>query len=139
MDHDIILELFGPEYLELDSEYLSKISLQRIQIEPILPINDKEQLKAQARYEREATAKQTKYSLEPTFQIPDTIRAIPINPIESQDDKPTRTIISTSPAPGELQPKMSNKKRRNEQYKQTRKYIRQQRRKDTINKQPHRN
>lgn len=84
MDHkslnsDLIIELFGPEYLELDSEYMSDAALQRIQIEPTQRTDPKEHMKAQARFQREAEAKMTKYSLEPTFQMPNTIRARPVD------------------------------------------------------------
>jgi len=47
-----VLELFGPETLELDEEYQADISLQRVHTIHPQQINIKEQLKAQAKYRR---------------------------------------------------------------------------------------
>lgn len=76
----LYLELFGPEYLELDSEYLrvtQDIPVNRIQTTDT-PNNDIEQRKAKAKYEREAAAKCTRYSLESTIQLHPSIRLCPI-------------------------------------------------------------
>lgn len=132
-----VLELFGPETLELNEEYQADIALQRIHTLPPLQIDTKEQLKAQAKYRREAAARLTKYSLEPTFQMPDTIRAKPINNAEPREDEPTTPEAVTITVREESQPKISNTKRRKEQYKETRKRIRQQRKEEKTTQRLH--
>lgn len=72
----LYLELFGPEYLELDSEYLRVTQdnpVSRIQTTDT-PNNDIEQRKAKVKYEREAAAKRTRYSLESTIQLHPSIQ-----------------------------------------------------------------
>ncbi|KNE87659.1 hypothetical protein PSTG_18950, partial [Puccinia striiformis f. sp. tritici PST-78] len=93
---DRILELFGPEYLELDSEYQADISIQRIQPTVTQPMDSIIQLKAQAKYNRQAAAKLTQYRLEPTFTIPDTIRArqTPETPTENPTKEEDKLLSS---------------------------------------------
>jgi len=117
------LELFDTENLSLDSEY--QASVKRIDPES----STVERNKAKAQYERESAAKLTKYVLEPTFTIPDTIRAQPITATAStttSNDQPSQPITT---------PPLSKNKMKREQYKLTRGEIRRQRRPMTTN--PH--
>ncbi|CAI6374475.1 unnamed protein product [Macrosiphum euphorbiae] len=143
------LELFGSEYLALDSEYQTEVSLQKIaKIE-----SPRATMKAKAKYEREVAAKLTKYSLEPTYNIPASVRAIPTQPIKpdaavNKINQPTTSTaefnrttsagkqttgasevsISQPPTTEEDTPPVkSNNQRRREKYKENRKHIRQQR------------
>lgn len=131
-----VLELYGTETTELDQEYQETIALNRIQTTSQPPLSRKEQLKAEAKYQREAAAKLTKYSIEPTFDIPSTIRAIPIsneqeieapeiNPASSSNEVP----IEPQDAQATLQTKISNNSLRRAQYKENRKMARQQKHK----------
>lgn len=131
-----VLELFGPETSELDEDYQTAITLQRVQLLPLSTIDTTNQLKAQAKYDREAAAKLTKYSLEPTFNMPSTIRAIPINNNEKGiADPETTQSSSNNEDPGTsqdtqtiLQAKMSNNSKHKAQYKENRRMARQQKR-----------
>ncbi|KAF0714585.1 Retrotransposable element Tf2 protein type 1, partial [Aphis craccivora] len=91
---------------------------------------DPEQLKAEAKYRREAAAKLTKYTLEPTFHMPSTIVAKPIHEVEPEEDEPPSERPAKSTAPTEYQNKMSNTRKRREQYKETRKNVRKQRKEE---------
>jgi len=76
--HDELLELLGPEYLELDSEFQRIQSSKSINQMPFIPVNQLNtiaQKKAQAQFEREYAAKQTRYHLEPTYEIHPSIQA----------------------------------------------------------------
>lgn len=115
------LELFGSESLTLTTEYQAIASLQRIAVTKS-PID---QRKAQARYERESAAKLTQYSLEPTFTIPDTIRATPIRSIDTSPITPPPLAVETSIPPI---PTTSNKKLKKEMYRAKRLEIRHRRR-----------
>ncbi|CAI6342973.1 unnamed protein product [Macrosiphum euphorbiae] len=113
------LELFGSEYLTLDSEYQASIQQMAAIKSPV------EQKKEQARYERESAAKLTRYSLTPTFTMPSTVRAIPT----TLDVLSTTTSLSSIETPPvEHVTKISNKKLKREQYRLARQEIRRQRR-----------
>jgi len=132
-----VLELFGPETLELNEEYQTDISLKRIHTLPPSENSTKDLLKAQAKYRREVAAKLTKYSLEPTFQMPDTIRAKPINKVEPRKDEPATTeaaIRTIQEGPQVNNNEMSNKKRKKQHYKETRKTIRKRRQEERLKK-----
>lgn len=78
---------------------------------------------------RESAAKLTKYALEPTFIIPDTIRAQHITATAStttSNDQPSQTITT---------PPLSKNKMKREQYKLARREIHRQRRPTTNNPQ----
>jgi len=155
-DYDDIdyIELFGSEYLSLDSEYQREASLQKLEkVESPMATR-----KAQAKYEREIAAKLTKYSLEPTYAIPASVRATPIHIAKPETavnklNSPTSStsvisktagtdkqktlsetagesemLLSNTASTGEEPPTLtSNNRRRKEQYKENRKRIRQQR------------
>ena len=113
------LELFGSEYLTLDSEYQASIQQIAATKSPI------EQKKEQARYERESAAKLTRYSVTPTFTMPSTVRAVPT----TLDVLPATTPLSSIETPlAEPVTKISNKKRKREEYRLARQEIRRQRR-----------
>ncbi|CAI6370601.1 unnamed protein product [Macrosiphum euphorbiae] len=137
-----VLELFGLETLELDNQYQVDISLQHIQPVASEYVDQKEQLKAQAKYRREADAKLTKYSLEPTFYMPSTIRATPITYTEPEEEEPpqeNQTSDQTTTSQNsqtEHQNKMSNTRKRKERYKETRRNIRKQRKEEKSAKHP---
>ncbi|CAI6346238.1 unnamed protein product [Macrosiphum euphorbiae] len=132
------IELFGSEYLSLDSEYQREISIQQIE-QTTSPIAMK---KAQAKYERESAAKLTQYTLEPTFTIPTSVRAKPIlnatPAVEIDKSGPStsaKQILIATPVveanktdPHDSNKPMSNNQRKKEQYKQNRRDIRRQRR-----------
>lgn len=120
------LELFGSEYLTLDNEYQAEVAIQKLE-RTDSPIQIQ---KAQAQYERESAAKLTRYSLEPTFTIPETIRAAPASTIDSFPV--TKTPLIEEP-PQEHVTKISNRKLKREKYRTTRIEIRRQRH---INNQP---
>ncbi|KAF5200724.1 hypothetical protein FRX31_009689 [Thalictrum thalictroides] len=82
--------LFGPKYLDKDmieilkptkpiitSVAAGQYQVQKIEIAYEAP-KSTEQLKIEAQYERKRSALRTKYKLEPTFTMPDTITAIPM-------------------------------------------------------------
>lgn len=119
-DYDDVefIELFGSEYLSLDSEYQREASIQKIE-KVDSPMVTK---KAQAKYERESAAKLTKYTLEPTFQIPSHVR---ITLKEPEVKGPSHTPPWSEEPP---QVKVSNKKFKKELYKATRREIRRARR-----------
>jgi len=143
------IEIFGSEYLALDSEYQREASLQKIEkVESPMATR-----KEQAKYEREVAAKLTKYSLEPTYNIPASVRAIPIHLAKpdaavSKLNQPTsstsecnKTASADGPTTGaseislskpqktkeDTPPVKSNNQRRREQYIENRRRIRQQR------------
>jgi len=91
-----VLELYGTEVIELDQEYQAAISLKRIQTTSQPPLSHREQLKAEAKYKREAAAKLTSYSIEPTFHITSTIRAIPIVSNDLMTEAPAPNQASSS-------------------------------------------
>lgn len=139
-DYDDVeyIELFGSEYLSMDSEFQREASIQKIEkVE-----SPRAAKKAQAKYEREIAAKLTKYTLEPTFSIPTSVRARPIH-IATSEMKVDKSNPSTSaqsnntikPTVEEDQPiqststkPMSNNQRKREQYKLKRREIRHNRR-----------
>ncbi|CAI6344590.1 unnamed protein product [Macrosiphum euphorbiae] len=81
--------LFGPEHLEADMVEILKpeqnntsIAVRKYHVQKI-EINSKpektaQQLKIEAQYERKRSALRTRYKLEPTFTMPDTITAVPV-------------------------------------------------------------
>ncbi|CAI6360392.1 unnamed protein product [Macrosiphum euphorbiae] len=90
--------LFGPEHLEADMIELSKpeqnktnIDVRQYHVQNIeihnKPKKTAQQLKIEAQYERKRSALRTRYKLEPTFTMPDTITAVPIvkNPPEQEE------------------------------------------------------
>jgi len=129
-----VLELYGTETMELDQEYQKTILLNRIQTTYQPPLSHKEQLKAEAKYKCEAAAKLTSYSIEPTFHILSTIRAIPIvsndqvtkAPVTDQASSSNEVNIEPQNTPTTGQTKMSNNSMRKTQYKENRKKARQQ-------------